>query len=99
MVWEGVNTTIILEAGMATVSLTTVGNDTTSCTPSASAAAVGGGPLDWKHCLFGNRNVDVVMLHPNSSDVEHRLTSETKILPLDGLLSQAGEGAWGYEVT
>jgi hypothetical protein len=42
-------------------------------------------------CLFANRNIDLVMLSPNASDLALRMATETKILPLDGLLSQAGE--------
>lgn len=42
-------------------------------------------------CLYANRNLDVLMLHPNSSDVEMRMAKETAILPFDGLLSQNNE--------
>ena len=42
-------------------------------------------------CLYANRNLDVIMLHPNSSDIEMRMAKETAILPLDGLLSQNNE--------
>jgi hypothetical protein len=38
-----------------------------------------------------SRNIDLVMLTPNASDVALRLTAEKIMLPLDGLLSQAGE--------
>ena len=70
MVWEGVNTTVTLAAGTATISLTFVN---------------GTSPHQ------GNRNVDLILLHPNRTDIDHRLTKETEFLPLDGLINQAGE--------
>ena len=42
--------------------------------------------------MHADRNVDVVMLHPNASDVQMRITSgKDRPLPLDGLLSQTDE--------
>lgn len=38
---------------------------------------------------FADRNVDVVMLTPNASDLEMRLTHEFGEVQFDGLLSQA----------
>lgn len=52
---------------------------------------------DTPYCCWGDRNIDVVMLHPNASDVDARLTSvaDGQVLPLDGLFSQHGEvGLW-----
>jgi hypothetical protein len=42
-------------------------------------------------CLYGNRNIDLVMLHPNVSDIQMRMVKENRILPFDGLLSQHNE--------
>jgi hypothetical protein len=41
--------------------------------------------------LFCQRNIDAVLLMPNATDVNMRMEQETPMLPLDGLLSQAGE--------
>lgn len=42
-------------------------------------------------CLYADRNIDVIMLHPNASDIRMRMAKETVILPFDGLLSQQNE--------
>jgi hypothetical protein len=42
--------------------------------------------------MHADRNLDVIMLHPNASDVSMRLSSgKDRPLPLDGLLSQHGD--------
>jgi hypothetical protein len=42
--------------------------------------------------MHADRNMDVIMLHPNASDIQMRLSSgKDRPLPLDGLLSQHGE--------
>eukprot|EP00039_Didymoeca_costata_P021098 m.343405 g.343405 ORF g.343405 m.343405 type:complete len:1268 (+) comp22801_c0_seq1:126-3929(+) len=49
---------------------------------------------DTDYCCFGDRNIDVVMLHPNASDVTRRVlysVPDGQVLPLDGLFSQLGE--------
>lgn len=46
---------------------------------------------DCDDCLYANRNLDLIMLHPNSSDITFRMTADSMILPFDGLLSQHGE--------
>jgi hypothetical protein len=40
---------------------------------------------------FAERNVDLLLLTRNSSDVRVRLTHAPLVLPLDGLLTQSGE--------
>ena len=71
IVWEGVNDTVRLAAGSATVSLSPV--------------------RDCPTCDYANNNIDLIMLHPNSSDIDMRMTKETQVMPLDGLISQYGE--------
>eukprot|EP01043_Picozoa_sp_COSAG02_P019796 COSAG02_NODE_964_length_15595_cov_7.284709_5_plen_98_part_00 len=49
---------------------------------------------DSDYCCFGDRNIDVVVLHPNSTDVDRRINgtadpADGQVLPLDGLFSQA----------
>jgi hypothetical protein len=46
---------------------------------------------DCESCLVANRNVDLIMLTPNTSDIKMRMAEETAILPFDGLISQYGE--------
>ena len=48
---------------------------------------------DCADCNYGNRNIDVVLLHPLASDIEMRVHTppEDSLLPLDGLFSQYGE--------
>ena len=48
---------------------------------------------DCDDCNYGNRNIDVVLLHPLTSDIEMRVHTppEDSLLPLDGLFSQYGE--------
>ena len=55
-----------------------------------------GGVKDSDYCCFGDRNIDVVVLHPNASDVNRRINgsadpADGQVLPLDGLFSQSGE--------
>ena len=77
-VWEGVGVTVPLQPGTATVTLEVV--RTTSPVP-----------LDGAKVRFADRNVDVVMLSPNASDINMRMSHEFGEVPFDGLLSQAGE--------
>ena len=44
-----------------------------------------------KEVNFAARNVDVIVLHPNATDIQLRAKYEAPFLPLDGLMSQAGE--------
>ena len=81
MVWEGINTTVMLTKGMATISL---------------AAHVDANCVPWPgspDCQHADRNVDAILLHPNRSDVETRWnsTGDPGVLLFDGLFSQAGE--------
>lgn len=46
---------------------------------------------DCDDCNYADRNIDVILLHPNSTDIEMRLQKETNLLPLDGLFTQYGE--------
>eukprot|EP01046_Picozoa_sp_COSAG06_P020244 COSAG06_NODE_1475_length_9337_cov_6.585733_12_plen_116_part_00 len=46
---------------------------------------------DCEDCNYADRNIDVIMLHPNSTDIEMRLQKETNLLPLDGLFTQFNE--------
>ena len=48
---------------------------------------------------FCDRNVDAIVLHPNATDVELRMKFEAPFLPLDGLMSQAGEVFFKVENT
>ena len=55
-----------------------------------------GGVKDSEYCCFGDRNIDVVVLHPNASDINRRINgsadpADGQVLPLDGLFSQSGE--------
>ena len=77
-VWEGVGSAVRLEKGPATITLTIDAD---------ANAASDDSPL-------ANRNVDLVMLFPNRSDIEARMAyGEVNAMDLagDGLLSQAGE--------
>ena len=79
-VWEGVGATVVLAAGAAEVVLN-VSRSTPAGVPLASAR-------------FADRNVDVVMLHPNATDLAMRLDPALRAVgevPFDGVLSQAGE--------
>ena len=59
MVWEGTfeGPYVSLKAGPAVISLK----------PIVDADCTQDGPQG--HCSWGDRNIDVVMLHPNASDV------------------------------
>ena len=86
MLWEGVNATAKLDAGPTTVRLLI--DNTTSAAARPSTASLDGGTED------GPRNLDALLLTLNSTDVTSRATAfETGFLslPLDGLLTQAGE--------
>jgi hypothetical protein len=76
-VWEGVDVTVPLQPGPAIITLE-VSHTTPRSVPLAAAR-------------FADRNVDVVMLTPNASDLAMRLTHEYGEVQFDGLLSQAGE--------
>lgn len=52
-----------------------------------------GVPLD--SARFADRNIDVLMLTPNASDLQMRLVHEFGEVQFDGLLSQAGEVFFG----
>lgn len=80
IVWEGVGANITLDAGSYTV--TVVGEtDTGIETP-----AVDGIPTE-----FADRNLDVLVLSRNHSDIRMRVQHPPLVLPLDGLLTQGGE--------
>ena len=78
ILWEGPGDTVRLEPGLATVTLVI---------DESSRFATEESPL-------ANRNLDVIMLFPNSSDIVARSTAfetSSQSLALDGLLSQSGE--------
>ena len=78
-VWEGINATVNLTAGTATVSLT-VHRDTDS---QCAASMLG-------YCQYADRNIDAIMLMPNRTDIEHRWnSSDPGVMAFDGLFSQA----------
>ena len=90
MVWEGVNTTsVVLAAGLASVTLTAHREDSSTCVPAWQAPA-GTGPAE---CMYADRNIDAILLHPNRTDLSNRWASDvdTGVLAFDGLFSQAGE--------
>jgi hypothetical protein len=75
-VFEGVNTTVQLDAGSATITISVL-----------HVVSHGMDPVD---AHFADRNIDLVLLHPNRTDVDMRLVHEKEQV-FDGLLSQAGE--------
>jgi len=78
-VWEGVGATVTLQAGVAHVVL----NVSRSLPPGVPLAGA----------RFADRNVDVLMLHPNATDLAMRLDPATRAVgevPFDGVLSQVG---------
>ena len=80
------NTSVLLSAGPATITL--IIDNTTTANATASTQARDGGTLD------ANRNVDTILLTTNSTDVMSRALyyeSGGLSVPLDGLLTQAGE--------
>ena len=95
MVWEGMHDVAQLEAGVVTIHITVADVDG-STHPSQLLrgdrwAAVGAGGAD-----VAERNIDAVMLNPNTTDIELRLRPggfcpESWALCFDSLLSQAGE--------
>ena len=91
MVWEGVNTTsVVLAAGLASVTLTAHREDSSTCVPAWQAPAGTGGPAE---CMYADRNIDAILFHPNRTDLGNRWASDvdTGVLAFDGLFSQAGE--------
>jgi hypothetical protein len=77
-VWEGLGSSVQLAEGPATITLSVDAD---------SNLATADSPL-------ANRNVDVVMLFPNTTDMEARQAyGESNVMDLagDGLLSQSGE--------
>ena len=59
---------------------------------------------DSDYCCWGDRNIDVIVLHPNSTDVERRINgtadpADGQVLPLDGLFSQSGEVFFKVQVS
>ena len=86
MLWEGIGATARLSAGPATLTLT-IGNGT-QASSDANTTAIDGGTGQ------ADRNIDLLLLTPNASDVLSRATAFENgglSLPLDGLLNQAGE--------
>ena len=84
--WEGVNTSVQLSQGPATITLTI--DKSTTANSTASTEARDGGTLD------ADRNVDTILLTTNATDVMSRALfyeSGGLSVPLDGLLTQAGE--------
>jgi hypothetical protein len=77
-VWEGVHDTVNLTAGVATIALTVVGVDG-SALPEAHAGSTGDrwGIETASGELITERNVDAIMLFPNSSDLALRMTDMT----------------------
>ena len=68
-VWEGINNTVALRAGTVSIALTIVdvaGGTSARAHGDRWAATLGGFDIT-------ERNVDMVLLHPNSSDIETRL--------------------------
>jgi hypothetical protein len=68
-VWEGVNNTVMLRAGTVSVALTIV--DVAGGTTARAHGDRWAATLD--RFDITERNVDMVLLHPNSSDIETRL--------------------------
>ena len=80
IVWEGVGSNVTLDGGSYTV--TVVGETGTGAnTP----------PSDGIVTEFAERGLDVLVLSRNHSDIRMRLEHPPLVLPLDGLLTQAGE--------
>jgi hypothetical protein len=78
LLWEGVGKEVNLAQGTATITLTL--DDSTN--------------YSTKDVPLANRNLDVVMLFPNATDIQSRMSNyetDALALPLDGLLNQAGE--------
>jgi hypothetical protein len=90
IVWEGTDgAPVALAAGSYVMTLTAVN----------STAAGAAGAKEPGAALFCNRNVDVIVLTPNTTDVQLRLLHEAPFLPLDGLMSQGGEVFFKVENT
>jgi hypothetical protein len=79
VVWEGVGTSLALAAGKYVATLTS--SDETGHDYSADPGML----------AFADRNLDVLVLTKNATDVESRLKWGPLVLPLDGMLSQGGE--------
>ena len=84
-VWEGVNNTVNLTAGSATVILAVHQDSSAEC----AASMLG-------HCQYADRNIDAIMFMPNRTDIDHRWNgpgnaNDPGVLAFDGLFSQAGE--------
>jgi hypothetical protein len=75
LVWEGVGAFATLDAGIYTMSI--AGINTTL--PGVNSTD------------FCDRNIDAILLHPNATDIDMRIAHEGPMLPLDGLLTQAGD--------
>ena len=83
MVWEGVNNTVNLKPGTATVTLTVHRDSDADC----ARTMLG-------HCQYADRNIDAFMFMPNRTDIDHRWNGpggDANVLAFDGLFSQAGE--------
>lgn len=83
MVWEGINATVNLTAGPATIIIAAHRD-----TPAQCAQTMLG------YCQYADRNIDAIMLHPNRSDIDNRWNgpgNDAGVLAFDGLFSQAGE--------
>ena len=61
MVWEGINATVNLTAGQATITIGVHRHTAAEC----AASMLG-------YCQYADRNIDVIMLHPNRSDIDNR---------------------------
>ena len=71
-----------------------LGGSTRSCIDSTAAlgqAETGHNYADPSLLAFADRNIDVLVLSKNATDVHSRLKWGPLVLPLDGMLSQGGE--------
>ena len=84
IVWEGVGTAVPLAVGSYAMTLTGLNSTESGVDPSS--------------VHFCDRNIDAIVLTANQTDVELRLRKEP-YLPLDGLMSQAGEVFFKVENT
>ena len=82
IVWEGIGAKVTLTPGTYTITIAGL-----NAAPTSSASATG----EPEETLFCQRNIDAILLHPNATDIAMRSEQEGPMLPLDGLLSQAGD--------
>lgn len=96
IVWEGIGATVKLAPGEYSVTISGLNAPSPSQSSSSNSTSTSNYDNDNDNDderLFCQRNIDTILLMPNATDISMRMEQEGPMLPLDGLLSQAGSSS------